>query len=616
MKRAILCALFLPFVMQAQENENTLDELIIQNNRISIPFTEQNRNVSVITAEEIKVLPAKSINELLTYVSGVDIRQRGPFGTQADVSIDGGSFEQTLILLNGVRISDHQTAHNSLNIPIPTEAIERIEILKGPAARIYGVNSLTGAINIVTKKPTENSFFANVFAGTNFKKDKEETNEIFNGRGIQLGFTLAKEKFQHQLFGSHESGSGYRYNTAYHNNKVFYQADFQVNDNNNFNLLAGYANSNFGANGFYAAPGDKEAKEIVQTVMFAVQSKHRLSDNFVLLPQIGYRYNYDDYRYFRHKLDVARSQHYSNSLNAQLNANYQVNYGEFGFGVEGRYEQINSSNIGDHERENFGFYAEFRTQEIENIDFTIGAYTNYNSVFGWQVFPGLDFSYLIQSDFKFIASAGTSQRIPSFTDLYLDQRPGNIGNPNLISEKAIQYEGGFKFQDEKFNAKAIVFYRDINDFIDWTRLSADVPWQANNVGSLRTTGINASFDYRLKADKNDWKFKLAYTYLSPKMEGLAEDNSSKYKIENFRHQLVNIIQWSNSNWSALIANRYNERISYKDYFLTDLRVSYQYKKFNYYVDAQNIFDKTYIEAGAVPMPGRWFSIGIKFNGVL
>src|SRR5690606_13694016 len=140
------------------------------------------------------------------------------------------------------------------------------------------------------------------------------------------------QKIQQQLFGSHESGSGYRYNTAYHNNKVFYQADFQANEKNNYNLLAGYANSNFGANGFYAAPGDKEAKEIVQTAMIAIQSKHRLSNNFVLLPQVGYRYNYDDYRYFRHNLDVARSQHYSNSLNAQLNANYQVNYGEFGFG--------------------------------------------------------------------------------------------------------------------------------------------------------------------------------------------------------------------------------------------------------------------------------------------
>lgn len=616
MKKVFLCAMFLPFVMQAQQNDSTLDELVIQSNRISIPFTEQNRNVSVITAEEIQDLPAKSINELLTYVSGVDVRQRGPFGTQADVSIDGGSFEQTLILLNGVRISDHQTAHNSLNIPIPTEAIERIEILKGPAARIYGVNSLTGAINIVTKKPTENRFFANVFAGTNFKKDKNETNEMFNGRGVQLGVTLAKNNYQQQLFGSHESGSGYRYNTAYHNNKVFYQVDYQASENNNYNLLAGYVNSNFGANGFYASPGDKEAKEIVQTAMVALQSKHRINDRLVLLPQVGYRYNYDDYRYFRHNLDVARSQHYSNSLNAQLNANYQVDYGEFGFGVEGRYEQINSSNIGEHERENYGVYAEFRTLEIKNVDLTVGAYTNYNSVFGWQVFPGLDFSYLIKPDFKFIASAGTSQRIPSFTDLYLDQRPGNIGNSNLISEKAIQYEGGFKFENNKFNAKAIVFYRDINDFIDWTRLSAEVPWQANNVGSLRTTGVNASFDYRLKSNKNDWKFKLAYTYLSPKMEGLAEDNSSKYKIENFRHQLVNILQWSNANFTALIANRYNERISYKDYFLTDLRVSYQHKKFNYYIDAQNIFDKTYIEAGAVPMPGRWFSVGIKFNGVI
>src|SRR5690606_5331452 len=167
---AILAFAFVSTKLYAQTNVQSLNEVLIQGNRLQIQLSEQNRNVDVLTAEEIQKLPARSINELLTYVSGVDIRQRGPFGTQSDISLDGGSFEQTLILLNGIKITDQQTAHNTLNLPVPTEAIERIEILRGPAARVYGINSLTGAINIVTKSPAASAIFANVFAGTNFKK--------------------------------------------------------------------------------------------------------------------------------------------------------------------------------------------------------------------------------------------------------------------------------------------------------------------------------------------------------------------------------------------------------------------------------------------------------------
>src|SRR5690606_20292955 len=130
-----------------------LQEVVISENRLQIPFAQQNRNIQIIDRKQIDALPARSLNELLSHVAGVDLRQRGPFGTQADVSIDGGTFEQTLILIDGVKMLDAQTAHNSLNLPIPADAIERIEIIRGPAARIYGINSLTGAINIVTRKP-------------------------------------------------------------------------------------------------------------------------------------------------------------------------------------------------------------------------------------------------------------------------------------------------------------------------------------------------------------------------------------------------------------------------------------------------------------------------------
>ena len=608
---------FLPLLlagtMQAQTHQDSLvmDEMVIQSNRLQIPVSEQNRNISVITAEQIRNLPAKSVNEILSYVSGVDVRQRGPFGTQTDVSLDGGSFEQTIILLNGIKVSDHQTAHNSLNIPVPVEAIDRIEILRGPAARIYGVNSLTGAINIVTKTPEQHQVFAHVFGGSNFKKDEENNGELYNGRGVQAGGAFVGSKHYQQVYASHESGTGYRYNTAYHNNRLLYQGQIRPNDFNRIDVMAGWVRSSFGANGFYAAPGDVEAKEVVSTTLVALKSHHRLSENFVLSPQVGYRYNYDDYRYFRHDLSRARSQHYTNAVTGEVSGTYTTAFGAFGFGTEARYEQINSSNIGNHERENYGFYAEFRTKDIKNTDITLGTYVNYNSVFGWQVFPGLDVSYAVLPALKIVFNTGTSQRIPSFTDLYLNQRPGNIGNPDLTDEQAFQVEGGVKFKEGRWEAKAIAFYRIIEDFIDWTRTAADVPWQANNVGRLKTTGLNTGLMYNVL----NWKVGVQYTYLSPEMNN-DPNQLSKYKIENFRHQLVNTIAFQQNHFTALLANRYHNRISYTDYLITDIRVSYQQKAFTYYIDAQNIFDKTYIEAGAVPMPGRWFSVGIRFNSFL
>ena len=86
---------------------------------------------------------------------------------------------------------------------------------------------------------------------------------------------------------------------------------------------------------------------------------------------------------------------------------------------------------------------------------------------------------------------------------------------------------------------------------------------------------------------------------------------SKYRVRSFRHQLINTIHFTHQNWSATLANRFNERVGYKDYLLTDFRLSYQHNKWMVYTDLQNIFDTKYNEAGALPMPGRWITLGVK-----
>lgn len=619
MKKLTILLLGFGTITYAQNSMDTIAirEITLLNNRLNTPISKENRNVYVINKAELAKLPIKSLTEILQYASGIDLRQRGPFGTQADISMDGGSFEQTLILVNGIKIMDHQTAHNTMNLPIPLEAIDRVEVIRGPAARVYGNNSLTGVINFVTKKPNQSGIFAHVYSGSNFKNNKEESDDLFWNKGIQLGGNLAKENHQHQLYVSHEKGNGYRYNTAFENNKVYYQGNFQFDKEHDIVASVGYIKNGFGANGFYAAPGDKDSKEIVETTLAMLQSNHQLNSKLKLQTKWSYRYNFDDYRYFKHNLNSARSKHYSNAVSGEINSTYQFNLGQFGVGLEYRNEQINSTSIKQHTRNNVGAYAEFKTDLTSHLNMNVGTYLNYNSQYGWQWFPGLDLSYEIIPHLKLIGNIGTSQRIPSFTDLYLDQRPGNIGNENISSEMAYQSEIGIKYRLKQWNFDAYYFYRKINDFIDWVRIDSSEPWQAHNFGNLKTSGFNTRINYLLSFEEfHSLKLSASYAYLNPTIENVDERFASKYKIESLKHQLIQTVEYNKNKTSILVANRYNTRQSYRSYWITDVRVSQKFgKQLQLYVDVQNLFNTSYNEVGSIPLPTRWMSFGVKFIGI-
>jgi len=605
-------AILFPLWGVAQEvRRDSIPEVPVHANRLQIPFSRDNRNVEVLTAETIKKLPAKSLNEVLAFLNGVDVRQRGPFGTQADLSIDGGTFEQTLLLLNGVKVSDPQTAHHSMNLPVPLEAIERIEVLRGPAARIYGINALTGAVNIITKPVEKTAVMAHLHTGSGFKKREEEAKSgMYYHSGALLGATWARESHQHQLYYGREKSNGQRYNTASENDRMYYRGDLRINDRNHLEGLAGYIRNTFGANGFYAAPGDRESEEIVRTFFASVASRHQLADRIYLSPRVGHRGNWDDYRYFRHDLSRARSEHRNNVLSAELNGRYQTDFGDFGLGWESRFEDIRSSNIGDHARKNHGFYAEFRTESIQNLTLNVGSYLNYNSRYGWQAYPGLDLGYDLADRWKIVLNAGSSQRIPSFTDLYLDQRPGNVGNPDLLAENARQIEAAVKFRSDRLSGHAGYFHRTIHDFIDWVRSDAAEPYRPLNFGKNTLRGINGNLNYRVQTGRTTFDLNAGYNFLRP---SIRQDGSvqSKYAVENLKHQAKLLLSARRNGWTMSLANRFNRRVSDTSYFLSDARLSRSFSVFTVYADAQNLLDVTYIESAAVPMPGRWFSLGVR-----
>lgn len=593
---------------------NKLNEVVVRENRMQLPFSKQNRNIWIIDSEKIKTLPVRSVNELLSYVSGIDVRQRGPGGLQADISIDGGTFDQSLVLINGIKVSDPQTGHHMMNLPINVDDIDHIEVLRGSASRIYGINALTGAINIVTRNPKQAGVSANVFAGSSFKENVS-ANKYFN-YGIRASGSLVLNGSSHLLSAGQEAGNGYRYNTAFNNQKLYYQGKYMVGKTDAVDVLAGYIHNNFGANAFYSSPGDKESEETIKTTLASIAYTAKLTESWIIVPRISYRNNVDDYLYIKQTPDKFHNHHKTNIIEAELNNTIQTQIGTFGLGLEARSERINSSNLGKRNRSNAGVFGEFKFEPVDRLLINAGVYTNYNSDYGWQAFPGLDAGYNFYGNWRAFANIGTGQRLPTFTDLYY-KGPTNIGNDQLSPEKSRYAEGGIKFNNERMALNASYFVRRIDNFIDWVKTLQAEPWQPQNFSRITTRGFTLTGDYRvLSASANilsNIRTGLSYTNLNPELKkNLSAAVISRYALESLRNQLSGTVSGDIYKLLSLtLTTRYCERISYKNYIVMDARLGFKRKYYSIYADGANLFNVQYLEAGAVPMPSSWFTLGLK-----
>lgn len=599
----------------AQEVRDTseLKEIVISGNRISTRYSRTTQDVQVLTSTEINRLPVSSVNELLAYIGGVDIRQRGPMGVQADVSIDGGTFEQTLVLVDGIKIINAQTAHNMMNIPIPMSAIERIEILRGSAARIYGINAISGAINIITKNNQSSGVEADIYTGSSLmSRDSREGKGVYAGVGMELtGYTYSEEQ-SHLMSVAKENSNGHRYNSDADRLKLFYSGEYRQNINNSYRMMAGYTHAEFGANGFYAAPGDSTSAESVKTALMSLSSRHN-TGRLTISPRVSYRYDEDDYRYYRDNPSVARSVHYTSAAMAEVNAGIRTVIGEIGVGWESRFETIHSSNIGAHQRYNHGFLAEYKGQYGENWILATGAYLNYNTDFGWQLYPGLNLAWLPDNHWKISTSIGTGQRIPSFTDLYLNQAPGNVGNPDLKPENSWDYDLNISYKVHDFKFETGFFRREVTGFIDWVRNTDTVPYSPLNLRTVKMTGLYLRGHYDVDLGKSrNLNIFVGYNYLQPD-SGIEAASQSKYVLESLKHQIVAGVNFSVDRWMVQVTQRYIKRELNTPYNVMDLRLNYRINKFSVYMDVTNILNSEYLEAGAVPMPSRWFKIGVRYK---
>lgn len=594
--------------MAAQTDSTTirLDKIIVNSNRIQIPFSENSRTINIITREQIANTPAQSIPELLQYVAGVDIRQRGVHGVQADVSIRGGTFDQVLILINGIKMADPQTGHHAMNIPISISNIEHIEVLKGPAARIYGQNAFAGAINIVTKAPEERFTEIQLSAGEN------------NLGGVDIAVSLPQRKYKQFLAFSRNFSEGYRYNTDYDISNYFYQADWDLAPNQNLDILASFTERRFGANRFYGNNSDAFANQYEEVQTGLVGIGYRLiKGNFAFRPRLSWRHNQDEYVFDRSNPSIYRNLHISDVFNLELHGDYYSTLGITGIGAELSRVDLRSNNLGERERTIATLFAEHRFEFWnKKIDLTPGIAFNHYSDFGSYFYPGLELGLQLAPGAKFYANTGYTWRIPTFTDLYYEDR-ANIGNPDLQPEAALSYEAGVKYSQSWWSAQLSLFQRDGRDLIDWTRDSIGGKWQPLNLTNIQMRGaeLSTQIDFKILLGQDAWleRLQLSYTYLD------AQDPEfdvpfSRYVLENLKHQFIAGLEhrlFASLHHSLRV--RFLDRVTLPDYTLIDSRIYWKAKRWQAFLQVDNLLDRNYFESNLVEMPGRWIHGGVKIR---
>jgi vitamin B12 transporter len=585
----------------AQEDTTYVDmgEVLVKENRLEIPFNKSSRNISVIHRKDIETTPARSLQEILAFTPGVDVRQRGVAGVQADIGIRGGSFEQTLMLVNGIKLTDPQTGHHMMNIPVPLAAIQRVDVLKGPASRIYGQNAYTGAINVVTELPTVNELQLGLYGGD------------FGMRGGHLHAALGEGEFKQNLSVSHDASNGHWYNSDYKVTNVFYEGGIQVRDNQEWRAMMAFSDRTFGANGFYTSVFPDQW-ESIQTYVAALS--HTLDkDKLWLNTRAYWRRNDDEFRLERENPDFFQNIHTTDVLALELNGRYISNWGTSGFGLEGRSEQIDSNNLGQHDRVLMGAFAEHRLEFLEKGDFRAGVYSNYYSEYGWRHFPGAEVGYQLTPYMRMYGNYGVSFRIPTYTDLYY-VGPTNIGNAELEPEKAVNYEGGVKINTNRLRAEVVYFYRHTNNLIEWARPDETLPWQPQNFNEVVFHGIETGIHYQVSSPGPGLRLNevsFSYNYIDADLIE-REGQETRYSLNALRHQLIGGVQLSyDDNWELTLKSRYIERMRLDPYFLLDARLDVnRLKPLSYFAECSNITNTDYIEAGTVQMPGRWFRAGL------
>ena len=581
----------LALAQQPSANPTTLadpETVVVTGTFEPIPLSESNRTVVSFDTEE-KALLYNSWVDYLHLDPSVDLKQRGADGVQADLSIRGASFGQSLVLLNGLRVNDPQSGHHNMDIPVPLEAISRIEVLHGAGSTLYGVDAVGGAVNFLTARPRATEIRGRIGFG----------NFGFNQQRI-LGSYLA-DRWSEQLTGSRDVSSGFRPDRDYRSSSASSETRFESKLGETDLLLAG-SDRPFGADQFY---GNFSSWERTKSWFASIRQDLRTNTSVAF----GYRRHSDEFVLLRDDPAVYENNHVSQSWQAAVRRRSTLwNDSRLYYGLDADRDQIDSQNLGHHARNRGAGYVNLDVQFFHRLFLSLGAREEIFSGGTAQFAPTLAAGIWLRKGWRLRASASRAFRLPTYTDLYYSD-PANLGNPSLKPESAWSFEGGPEWNPGgRISAQLTAFHRRDHNDIDYVKSAPASPWQATNIQNLVFTGVEASVRFKLSQSQ---EMQLAYTALHGDQQPLP-GVLSKYVFNYPTHNAT--FSWLGqlgSVFSARTRVGVIQRAGHDAYPVWDVSASRTNGRIRPYLQFSNLSNTGYQEIPGVAMPGRTVVGGVE-----
>ncbi|MFH1074179.1 MAG: TonB-dependent receptor [Candidatus Firestonebacteria bacterium] len=577
---AITCLLFSTICFEGKEPLE-LEEILVTGTKLNIgnPFL-----ISVDTTETGRLC----IEDALLSVSETDIQQRGAFGMQADYAIRGSTFQQTAVLLDGIKINDSQTAHFNCDIPAPFLLLQNINILTGQGSAIYGSAAMCGTFDIKTKTAENDLFFLKSYASS--------YNTFYSGGTL----SLALPKSYLLLSADGSSSDGYSYDTDFRRYAAAVKAGFRQAEFSS-DIYAGYTEKDFGAYDFYTPGKNKPSREKTGSFLISSSNKIFLQKDTANI-SLSYKRHLDDFILTLLDPSAYRNLHILNDVKLGLSyAPFFENGIKTVLGSSYGLSSLDSSSLGKKQEEYPGIFLETFFPLTDKYSLNAAVLLESRKQL-CETAESLGFSFKPDNTTDIKLSAGRSFRFPSFTELYYTD-PFNIGNDNLAAEKVYSVELGIVSKlCTEVKGSLSLFYRYQKDLIDWVAESG--LWKVQNIGTSEFYGSSAAFDLKVNEDNGA---TISYSFTRAITGTIYE---SKYALNFPEHKLninINIMLpfETTLNLPALIIIR-NTTGNYETLSLT---ISRKIDNTKITLGINNVFNRQYQDIAGVTQPGRTLFFG-------
>jgi iron complex outermembrane receptor protein len=559
-----------------------------------IPLSESNRSVMTLNTREQPLL-YNNVTDYLRQDTTINLQSRAPNGVQADLSIRGTSFEQSLVLLNGLRINDPETAHLNLDIPVPLDALSRVEVLHGSGSTFYGSDAIGGAVNLITERPSPDmrlNLIAKSGAGN------------YGSLENHLRADLSTRRISEQLTGSRDTSNGFMPDRNYSSNALASETWLSLLKPGTTDILLATSDRPYGANQFYGA---YDSWERTKGWFAALQQQlgQRTSASF------AYRRHTDLFVLLLDRPNYYRNNHITTAWQGALRrADALGTNTTLSYGLEANGDGIHSTNLGIHARNQGAGYANLSLRSLRRLSLSLGAreqvFSGGDSVFS----PNIAAAYSLTGTLRLRASVGHGYRLPTYLDLYYSD-PATIGNPNLKPESSWSYEGGIDWTPASapFTLTATGFSLHQKNGIDYSKYDLSQPWQAVNVANFAYNGAETNLRLRLPASQ---QLQLGYTAVQATAPppGLISEYAFNYAAQSA------LIAWSGQLPGQITARSQLaviQKTRQSPYPLWDVSLARNTGRIRPYVRVLNLTDTSYQEVPGVPVQGRTIMAGAQLN---